>query len=61
MFEGKNRSGKQCRERYMNYVRFSKVTDASAKWTPDEDELLFRHFLTYGRKWVEICKLMAGK
>lgn len=51
-FNNKNRSGKQCRERYMNYARFSENYDTNLKWTFEEDERLFKNFLIYGRKWV---------
>lgn len=34
IFIDKNRSGKQCRERYMNYVRFGKGTPKMSGWTP---------------------------
>lgn len=33
LFENKNRSGKQCRERFMNYIRFSKNLDMNSRWT----------------------------
>jgi hypothetical protein len=33
IFPEKNRSGKQCRERYMNYVRFDHGIQKISGWT----------------------------
>lgn len=56
MFVEKNRSGKQCRERYMNYVRFGNEAPKSAGWTQVEDHELFLKFMKHGAKWVQIGK-----
>jgi myb proto-oncogene protein len=60
-FHDKNRSGKQCRERYMNYVRFGNGAPKISGWSPEEDQLLFHKFMNYGAKWVEIGKEMQGR
>lgn len=51
-FINKNRSGKQCRERYMNYIRFYVGSENDLKWSLEEDEKLFVNFKSHGRKWV---------
>lgn len=56
IFVEKNRSGKQCRERYMNYVRFGSNTSKTFGWTQSEDQELFEKFMQHGAKWVQIGK-----
>jgi hypothetical protein len=52
------RSGKQCRERYLNHLRPSLKL---AKWSPQEDAVLFRLFYLEGTKWALISKLLPGR
>lgn len=49
----KNRTAKQCRDRYMNYL---KPGLSNIEWTPDEDELLLELYSKYGPKWSTINK-----
>lgn len=48
----KNRSPRQCRERWTNYLM---PELSSAPWTPDEDELLEKLYSQYGSKWSKIA------
>ena len=52
------RSGKQCRERYLNHLRPSLKL---AKWTPQEDAVLFHLFSSEGTKWALISKFLPGR
>lgn len=40
-FTDTTRTGKQCRDRYINYVRFSSGSPKLVGWTQDDDRLLF--------------------
>ena len=51
-------SGKQCRERYINYVRFSEENTKSPIWTTEDDKIFMNLFLQYGAKWASIVKSM---
>lgn len=54
----KGRIGKQCRERYLNYL------DSSIKksdWTEEEDKVLFELQRVIGNKWSEIAKVIPGR
>jgi hypothetical protein len=53
-----DRSARQCRDRYKNYLIDSLVTDP---WRPEEDALVIRKFHEIGPKWVEIGKLLSGR
>lgn len=44
----KNRTVKQCRERYYNYLN---PNVNSSKWTIEEDELLLKLYKNYNTKW----------
>jgi hypothetical protein len=52
------RSGRQCRDRYKNYLVDSLVT---LPWTPEEDAIVIQKFHSIGPKWVEIGKLLSGR
>lgn len=54
-------SGKQCRERYINYVRFSEDNTKSPIWTQQDDNDLVDLFLQHGPKWASIVKYMPSK
>ena len=53
-----HRTGKQCRERYVNHLV---PTVVSAGWTPMEDALICRLFTQVGTKWALISKLLPGR
>ena len=49
----KNRSPRQCRDRWKNYVN---PDVNSAPWTTEEDALLVEKFKEYGRQWAIIAR-----
>ncbi|EAY03753.1 Myb-like DNA-binding domain containing protein [Trichomonas vaginalis G3] len=54
----KNRSPRQCRERWTNYL----MPDlSSAPWTPEEDELLEKLYKIYGSKWSKIAAHLPNR
>jgi hypothetical protein len=53
-----DRSARQCRDRYKNYLVDSLMT---TPWTPEEDALVIAKFHQIGPKWVEIGKLLSGR
>jgi hypothetical protein len=53
-----NRSARQCRDRYKNYLLDNLVCDA---WVPEEDAVIFEKFKEIGPKWVEISKFLNGR
>jgi Myb-like DNA-binding domain len=54
----KDRSGKQCRERYVNHLKPQVKNDV---WSPLEDSELFRMFHYHGSKWALMAKLLRGR
>lgn len=61
VFPNRNRNGKQCRERYMNYVRFNVEKPKILGWDEENDIILFDKFLEFGAKWVQISNQMPGR
>jgi hypothetical protein len=53
-----NRSARQCRDRYKNYLLDSIIT---SPWRPDEDEVIRIKFAELGPRWVEIAKCLVGR
>jgi hypothetical protein len=53
-----NRTARQCRDRYKNYLLDSLVCDA---WAPGEDAIIVEKFREIGPKWVEIAKYLNGR
>ena len=49
----KSRTAKQCRDRYMNYL---KPGLSNIEWTQDEDDILLDLYSKYGPKWSTINK-----
>lgn len=53
-----SRSGKQCRERWLNHLNPDIKKGA---WTVDEDALLIELHRTIGNRWSEIAKRLPGR
>lgn len=45
----------------MNYIKFGESINKNQQWSPQEDELLFKMFMTYGSKWAKISKETPGR
>ena len=52
------RSGKQCRERYLNHLKPKLNIE---EWSALEDALLFQMYTVYGSKWALMRKRLAGR
>jgi hypothetical protein len=52
------RSGKQCRERWMNSLN---PDVKKGDWSPEEDSLIFRLYNQLGPRWSEISKSVIGR
>jgi hypothetical protein len=53
-----DRTGKQCRERYVNHLNPRlKVTD----WNPVEDSTIFHLYNTIGSHWAKMSKVIPGR
>ena len=55
---GANRSGKQCRERWVNFLNPEIKKDP---FSLQEDILILEKRITIGNKWSEIIKEMPGR
>lgn len=53
-----NRTTRQCRERYRNYLS---PTVKNGPWTPEEDLLLEQKYLEYGPKWATIAQFFRSR
>lgn len=53
------RTGKQCRERYLNYL--ADDVNSSKLYSPTEDALLFELFFRLGSQWSNISKMLRGR
>jgi hypothetical protein len=53
-----NRTGKQVRDRYTNYLQPNIKTDV---WTEDEDQLLINLYFELGKKWSMIANRIPGR
>mmetsp|Transcript_19268 Transcript_19268/g.28702 ORF Transcript_19268/g.28702 Transcript_19268/m.28702 type:complete len:555 (+) Transcript_19268:113-1777(+) len=52
------RTGKQCRERYVNHLNPNlKNTD----WSPSEDATIFHLFNSMGSQWAKMSKMIPGR
>ncbi|OMJ86325.1 hypothetical protein SteCoe_12173 [Stentor coeruleus] len=54
----KNRSGKQCRERWHNHLDSS---IDKKPWTQEEDNLIFELHKQYGKSWSKIAENIPGR
>ncbi|OEU13355.1 hypothetical protein FRACYDRAFT_155027, partial [Fragilariopsis cylindrus CCMP1102] len=52
------RTGKQCRERYLNHLS-SKLKKSG--WTASEDAFIFRIYDLKGSKWSVMAKVLTGR
>jgi hypothetical protein len=52
------RNGRQCRERYNNYLN---PNLNQSPWTPEEDQLLLAQFSYHGPKWNTIAKAFRNR
>ena len=60
LFLGKSKTGKQCRERFINHVQYEAEANSKSIWHPSEILELFSQFLAYGAKWTLIAKNISG-
>ena len=54
----RGRTAKQCRDRYMNYL---KPGLSNIEWTQKEDDLLLELYLKHGPKWSTICRYFKNR
>lgn len=52
------RKGRQCRDRYMNYLNPTVKND---EWTLEEDSMLIEKVKEFGPKWAKISKFFQGR
>ncbi|OHT10733.1 Myb-like DNA-binding domain containing protein [Tritrichomonas foetus] len=53
-----NKTPKQCRERYENYVN-PKITNS--EWTNDEEQMLIKKYVEMGPHWVKLSKFFKTR
>ncbi|GAB4846766.1 hypothetical protein Ancab_025774 [Ancistrocladus abbreviatus] len=56
--QAEDRVGKQCRERWYNYLQPNIKKEA---WTEEEVQTLIQLHKVYGNKWAEIARVMPGR
>lgn len=54
----KVRSGKQCKERWVNHLDPRMKKD---KWTHEEDQILLKLYKSYGNKWCDISRILGNR
>lgn len=52
------RTGKQCRERYLNHLKPKLKVE---EWSPIEDALIFHLHRSCGSKWAKMSKILQGR
>lgn len=57
-FGFKNRSGKQCRERWHNHLDPNVNKE---NWSEKEENILFAKHIEFGNKWSDIAKFLPGR
>jgi hypothetical protein len=55
----KNRSARQCRERYCQYLRYPDLNTET--WTAEEDVVLIEQVHAQGQKWRAIAPFFTGR
>jgi len=53
------RTGKQCRERYVNHLK--PTIRLHIGWSPKEDALIWHYYYSLGKKWASIARLLPGR
>lgn len=53
-----DRTGKQCRERYMNHLQGG---IKKGEWSPEEDRIIIEQQLLLGNQWAVITKMLPGR
>mmetsp|Transcript_16559 Transcript_16559/g.15856 ORF Transcript_16559/g.15856 Transcript_16559/m.15856 type:complete len:97 (+) Transcript_16559:119-409(+) len=56
----KGRSGKQVRERFINYLEKKELSKEDL-FTAEEDELILRYFDIHPHDWTKIARLIPNK
>ena len=52
------RNARQCKERWMSYLSPSLI---NGPWTKEEDDLLYKLCVTYGKHWTCLTKFFRGR
>ncbi len=60
LYPEKQRTSKQCREKYINHVQYGSGID-NMKWTEEEEHTLFERYLERGSQWKLISSTLMGK
>lgn len=60
-FPNKNRSGKQLRERFINYSKFFENCTELFVWKAEEVDTLYSMFEKIGPSWIRIAESLPGK
>ena len=53
-FDHRVKNGKQCRDRYINFIKPMIYRTETKIWSAEEDDILFDRYREYGSKWASI-------